>query len=665
MIPDTMPARVVIEDVWPRVDDGEVAIRRVVGDTVEVYADVFADGAVGVRACVRYQRPGQRSWQRVAMEPIGNDRWRASFPVEEAGEYRYQVEGWVDPYRTWRNLLERRVAVGSARPIDLQEGSAILSALSRRTAGRVGGRLQAHAEALGRAAQGSLQDGLRIALENGAERLLAVTPDRAGVSYSSGTLRVAVDPIEAQHSAWYELFPRSTSTLASRPGTLRDLTERLGYIAELGFDVVYLPPIHPIGRTNRRGPNNSFPAPPGAPGSPWAIGAAEGGHTTIDPGLGTQEDFRRLLEEGRRLGLAIALDLALQCSPDHPWVREHPDWFQHLPDGAIRPAENPPKRYDDIYPLDFGTDDWKNLWRELKGIVDFWVGRGVRWFRVDNPHTKPFEFWRWLIGETRREHPDVMFLAEAFTRPKVMYRLAKVGFTHSYTYFTWRTTREEIEGYFGEIGRGAVGEFFRPHLWPNTPDILTEQLHTGGRAAFVHRLVLAATLSSHYGLYGPAYELMEHQPLHAGAEEYRDSEKYQVRHWPKPGAASLAPVIQRLNAIRRAHPALRTGRRLAFHATDNDRLVAYSRRTQDRSDVVLVIVNLDSESVQSGWTSLDLGELGLPADTPYGLHDLLSDAAYRWKGHRNFVRLDPAVMPAHVIAIDTPPAEPEAVARSA
>jgi starch synthase (maltosyl-transferring) len=657
MIPRTMPSRVVVEDVWPRVDDGAVPIRRVPGDDIDVFADVFADGSAGIRASLRWRPAAASAWNEVPMEPTGNDRWHARFTVDAPGEYRYDVEGWVDPYLTWRTLLDRRASAGSVAAIDVEEGVEILRAAGIRVGGKPGGSLVAHAERLRRSLPRHLDEAVRLAREPEVDRVLAASPDATTAGRSAAEYALVVDPPPADHSAWYELFPRSTSPIRGQHGTFRDLRARLPYIADLGFDVVYLPPIHPIGRTHRRGPNNTPDPPADAPGSPWAIGAEEGGHTAIHPALGTIEEFRTTLAEARRLGLEVALDLAFQCSPDHPWVREHPAWFPHLPDGSIRTAENPPKRYDDIYPLDFATAEWRALWTALKGVVDFWVAEGIRWFRVDNPHTKPFEFWRWLIGEVRRAHPDVMFLAEAFTRPKVMYRLAKVGFTHSYTYFAWRTTRSDLEGYFRELSNGAVGEFFRPHLWPNTPDILTEQFHGGQRSVFVQRFVLAATLAAHYGVYGPAYELLEHLPLEPGKEEYRDSEKYALRHWDLAAAGTLAPEIRRLNAIRRAHPALRTGRHLTFHGIDNDRLIAYSRRTPDASDVVLVIVNLDPESVQSGWTALDLRELGVLPDEAFEVHDLWTDARFRWRGSGNFVRLDPAVAPAHLLHLVRPARE--------
>ncbi len=651
MLPVRRPPRVAVENVWPQVDEGRVPIRRVVGETVEVYADVYAEGTAAVRAVVRWRPASERVWHELPMAPMGNDRWREAFLVPAPGRYQYTVVGWVDPFLTWRILLDRRIESHAVAPVDLLEGAEILASLSRTVHGTDASLLGEAAERLRRPGEGSLEEAIRVARSPELAEAAARHPERSEVASYPTTFEVEVDPARAGHSAWYELFPRSTSPESGRAGRFRDLRARLPYIAGLGFDVVYLTPVHPIGRTNRRGPNNRPSFSSDVPGSPWAIGSPHGGHTAVDPTLGTLEELRGVFAEARRVGLDVALDLAFQCAPDHPWVREHPDWFHHLPDGSIRTAENPPKRYDDIYPIDFGTRDWKALWTALKGVVDFWVHEGVRWFRVDNPHTKPFEFWRWLIGEVRREHPDVLFLAEAFTRPKVMYRLAKVGFTHSYTYFAWRTTREELTSYFRELNEGAVHEIFRPHLWPNTPDILTEQFHSGRRSVFVQRLLLAATLSSHYGIYGPAYELLEHTPQEPGKEEYRNSEKYEVRHWELEAAGNLGPEIRRINRIRQENPALREGRRLTFHPTDNDRLLAFSRRTDDSRNVVLVVVNLDPDVPQSGWTYLDLTELGIPPDRPFDLEDLWNGPRYQWRGPRNFVRLDPSSAPAHVFRV--------------
>jgi starch synthase (maltosyl-transferring) len=422
-------------------------------------------------------------------------------------------------------------------------------------------------------------------------------------------------------------------------------------IAAMGFDVLYLPPIHPIGRTHRKGRNNSPGASKEEPGSPWAIGGPEGGHTAIHPELGTLEDFRRLVASAAGLGLEIALDVAFQCTPDHPWVREHPDWFRRRPDGAIQHAENPPKKYEDIYPLDFETDDWRALWEELRSVVLFWAEQGVRIFRVDNPHTKPFAFWEWLIGEVKRSFPETIFLSEAFTRPKVMYRLAKLGFTQSYTYFAWRNTATEITDYFRELTSPPMCEFFRANLWPNTPDILTEYLQLGDRAAFVTRLILAATLGASYGIYGPAFELCERIPREAGSEEYRDSEKYEIRLWERERPDSLKNLIECVNGIRRDNPALQSDRRLKFHPSDNSQLLCYSKTTEGYDNVVLMAVNLDPHHTQAGWVELDTAELGLASAETYQVHDLISGARYLWSGARNYVELDPRVSPAHVFRV--------------
>jgi starch synthase (maltosyl-transferring) len=450
------------------------------------------------------------------------------------------------------------------------------------------------------------------------------------------------------------MFPRSAS--ASSHGTFADLRDRLDYVEEMGFDVLYLPPIHPIGLTSRKGPNGTPTAGPGDVGSPWAIGAKCGGHTSVHPQLGTLEEFRALVDDAAARGIDVAIDLAFQAAPDHPWVLEHPSWFRHGPDGTIRYAENPPKRYEDIYPFDFESRDWRDLWTALLDVVRFWIEQGVKVFRVDNPHTKPFAFWEWLLECIRAESPDTIFLSEAFTRPRVMEQLARLGFTQSYTYFTWRTSKWDIETYFTELTQSEIAYFFRPNLWPNTPDILTEELQTGGRAAFLSRLVLAATLSSSYGIYGPAFELQEHVPREPGSEEYLRSEKYELRSWDIESPTSLRRFIALVNRIRREHGALQYNDSLRFHWTDNDAIIAYSKVRQADSDrdLVLTVVNLDHRNVQSGWVGLDLEAIGLRAELPYIAHDLLSDARYVWRGGSNFVSLDPDNVPCHLFALSQP-----------
>jgi starch synthase (maltosyl-transferring) len=463
---------------------------------------------------------------------------------------------------------------------------------------------------------------------------------------------VVVERRKALFSTWYERYPRSSSFEPHRSGTFKDCEALLPEIARLGFDVFYLPPIHPIGRTHRKGKNNSPQAEPGDPGSPWAIGAEEGGHKSIDPGLGTLEDFESLMGKAAEFGIEIALDLAYQCSPDHPYVKEHPEWFRKRPDGTIQYAENPPKKYQDIYPIDFETDHWEALWEELKSVVLFWIDRGVRIFRVDNPHTKAFPFWEWMIGEVRRDFPDVIFLSEAFTRPKVMYRLAKVGFSQSYTYFTWRNSKREFMEYLTELTQSEVREFFRPNFWPNTPDILPEYLQYGGRPAFVIRLILAATLSSNYGIYGPPFELLVNEPL-PGREEYLDSEKYEIRRWNWDQPGNLKEFIARINRMRRENPALQTTWNLRFFEIDNEQLLFFGKMGDPLSESLLVVVNLDPFHTQSGWLTVPLEELGIEPGQAYLGHDLLSEEKYIWYGEKNFIKLNPHTLPAHVFKLKT------------
>ena len=541
--------RVVIENVRPRVDDGRFAVKRVAGDVVEVTADVFADGHDAVAAVVRHRREGERRFRETPMHALGNDRHAGAFAVEGLGRHVFAVRGWIDRFATWRDQLGRRVEAGQDVRSELETGAAIIQAAVAAAPPAAAGELAGWRERLLADDTGA---GAAAALDPALAQLMAAHDPRPHCVDSDLQVTVQVDPPLARFGAWYELFPRSLG--GDRHGTLRDVGRALDRVAGMGFDVLYLPPIHPIGETHRKGPNNAPSARPGDPGSPWAIGAADGGHTAVHRELGTIADVRRLAAACAKRGIALALDLAFQCSPDHPWVREHPEWFRHRPDGTIRYAENPPKRYEDIYPLDFESEDWRGLWHELLEVVRFWIGQGVHVFRVDNPHTKPFPFWEWLIGAVKRDHPDVLFLAEAFTRPRVMERLAKAGFSQSYTYFTWRNGKHDLEEYLRELTQTDVREYFRPNFWPNTPDILTEPMQTGGRPTFAARVVLAATLSPAYGVYGPAFELVEQRGLRAGSEEYLDSEKYQLRAWDVASPDSLAPLLQAVNAARRAHP---------------------------------------------------------------------------------------------------------------
>jgi starch synthase (maltosyl-transferring) len=647
--------RTVIESVTPEIDSGAFPIKRVVGETVEVQADAFTDGHDAVRCVILHRPDTETRWNEMEMTSLGNDRFQGEFVVDRLGRYRYTVAAWVDGLQTWRQEFARRVEAA-----DIMLAGRIGGELARETADRAQG---ADAEVLYGWASRLLQEHdpaslKKIALDEEAWAVAIRYPDRTFATEYAHELEVVVDPPLARFSAWYEFFPRSCSSVIGTHGTLRDCDARLDYVAQLGFDIVYLPPIHPIGQTNRKGANNRLAASANDPGSPWAIGATTGGHKVIHPELGTIEDFRRFVARARERDLKVALDIAFQAAPDHPYVETHPKWFRWRPDGTVQFAENPPKKYQDIYPFNFESDEWIDLWDELKSILDFWIAEGIEIFRVDNPHTKPFAFWQWAIGEVKRSHPEVIFLAEAFTRPKVMQRLAKLGFSQSYTYFAWRNTKREIVDYFSELTRAPCREYFRPNCWPNTPDILTEYLQYGGRPAFVVRMVLAATLSASYGIYGPAFELMDSEPREPGSEEYLDSEKYQLRNWDLERTGSLRHIIARLNRIRHEHPALQWDRTLQFHATDNDALLCYSKsdpQSHDKitggDDHIVVVVNLDPHHAQTGWVELSLGSLTKDTTQPYQAHDLLSGARFLWRGTRNFVALDPVTTPAHIFRL--------------
>jgi starch synthase (maltosyl-transferring) len=642
--------RVVIENPSPCVDGGRFSAKRTIGDKIAIEADVFTDGHDAVACELLYRREQATEWQHVPMTPLGNDRWRGIFVAQLIGRYVFTVRGWVDHVETWQRDLVKRHAAGQDLTVDFLRGAELARALVQRANKPDAKRLSEWANSISDESRAT-EERAALAQSEHLRELSRRYPDPALVLQYESILPIDVDRERARYSTWYELFPRSTARGAGKHGTFADCEARLGYVAGMGFDVLYLPPIHPIGRLERKGPNNRTSSAAGDPGSPWAIGSAEGGHKEIHPDLGTLEDFKRLVKRASDLGIEIALDIAFQCSPDHPYVREHPEWFLKRPDGTIQYAENPPKKYQDIYPFNFESPAWRELWEELKSVVEFWIAQGVRIFRVDNPHTKPFSFWEWLIGEVKRVQPDVIFLAEAFTRPKIMYRLAKLGFSQSYTYFSWRNTRYELTQYFTELSQPPVSDFFRPNLWPNTPDILPEYLQFGGRPAFMGRLALAATLGASYGIYGPAFELMEHEPREPGSEEYLDSEKYQIRSWDLERRDSLRDYIARINRIRRENVALQSDRGLLFHRIDNDQLIAYSKACEDSEDAVIVVVNLDPHHTQSGWLELDLAALGLDEQRPFQVHDLLSESRFLWHGMRNFVALDPHQTPAHIFRV--------------
>ncbi len=642
---DAPPAATVVEDVLPQVDGGRFAIKRVVGEDVEVTAACFAHGHELVACALRYRGPGEEAWREVPMDSLGNDRWRAAFTVDRIGPWEYAVACWLDHLTLWRDDFARRVDPDDQR-LNARVGAELVAAAARRCDAADCARLEPWSRILRE--EGDVERLRAAALDAGLLQLARANAPREGLTHGA-PLRVTVERERARCGSWYELFPRSCSPTPGRHGTFADLDERLDAIAALGFDVLYLPPIHPIGRERRKGRNNATNAVPGDVGSPWAIGAREGGHTAILPELGTLADFRHLVMAARARGMEIALDIAFQCAPDHPWVAQHPEWFRKRPDGSIQYAENPPKKYQDIYPLDFDTPAWTSLWNALRDVFLYWAGEGVMAFRVDNPHTKPFAFWEWVIAEVKRAHPEAIFLSEAFTRPHVMHRLAKLGFSQSYTYFTWRTTQAELTEYFTELARSPSAEYFRPNCWPNTPDILPYHLQNAPPAAFRIRLVLAATLAANYGVYGPAYEAADNRPREPQSEEYLDSEKYQLRHWEPGRPDSLAPLMAALNQARRRHRALQSDRSLAFHATDNAQLLCYSKASGD--DRVVVVVNLDPHNPQSGWVALDPAALGVEPGAAFAVRDELSGATYTWNAGRNFVMLEPARAPAHLFAL--------------
>ncbi len=643
--------RVIVERMEPEIDAGRFPIKRTPGEEVAVTVDMFADGHDLIAGVLKYRTvpaagaAAETAWSEVPLAPLGNDRWGASFPVRELADYEYTVEAWIDRFGTWLKGLVAKADAGQDVSSELLEGSALVRDAGHTDIADLLASDRPQAERVAGARDLQLQ------------ALMQSRPDRRWSTTYERSLRVAVDPVRARYGAWYEMFPRSCTSDAARSGTFREAEARLPEIAAMGFDVLYLPPVHPIGRAHRKGRNNSLTPEPGDPGSPWAIGSEEGGHTAIEPGLGSIEDFDRFVAAASQAGLEIALDIAYQASPDHPWVREHPEWFKHRPDGSIKYAENPPKKYQDIYPLDFESADWRSLWNELRDVFLFWASHGVKIFRVDNPHTKAFRFWEWCIAEVRRQHPDTIFLAEAFTRPKVMQYLAKAGFNQSYTYFTWRNTAAELREYLTELTRGEVHEYMRPNFFANTPDILHEYLQHGGRPAFEVRLVLAATLAASYGIYS-GYELCENVPVRPGSEEYLDSEKYQikVRDWNQPG--NLTALITRVNQIRRTHPALHHNGTLAFHPSDNPALLWYSKTERVAEDAaatnpdrIFVIANTTPAALQHGWVEMPVAELGIAADASYLVEDLLDGSRYTWRGAWNYVKLDPAERMAHIFVV--------------
>jgi len=642
--------RVIIDAVRPHIDGGRFPIKRVVGESVEVEADIICDSHDEIAAEVLHRAEGDADWRASRMRLVVNDLWTGSFDVGGVGFGEFTVRAWVDRFGTWVHNLKKRVDADQDVTVELEIGAAIVREAAQAASGEAARTLRTYADGMTVEKQPA-GERARLALADELESLMAEHGVRHHVTELDRPVRMRIDRPKALFSAWYEMFPRSASAEPGRHGTFDDVVKRLPYVAEMGFDVLYLPPIHPIGETFRKGPNNSTEANDDDPGSCWAIGSKHGGHKSIHPELGSMADFERLVKAAGERDIEIALDIAFQCSPDHPWVTEHPNWFKHRPDGTIQYAENPPKKYQDIYPIDFETKDWESLWRELKSVFEFWIDKGVLIFRVDNPHTKNFAFWEWCIGELQREHPDVIFLSEAFTRPKRMYRLAKAGFTQSYTYFSWRNGPWDLEQYMYDLTRSEAADFFRPNFWPNTPDILTEYLQTGGRPAAMARLVLAATLSSSYGIYGPVYELCDFTPRYPGSEENLDSEKYQVRHWNLDNPWSLSHFIALVNRIRRENPALQQFRSVNFHRVDNPALVAYSKRDEASGNTILCCVSTNPHEHHFGNVHLDLSALGIAGHESFDVRDLLTGQRYVWRGERNLIGLGPGDAMAHIFQV--------------
>jgi starch synthase (maltosyl-transferring) len=634
-------ARVIIENVQPRVDGGMYPAKRTVGETVRVTADIFGDGHDHIRGHLLHRKEGEKTWNKKELIHLGNDVWAATFKVEEKGTYEFSVTAWMDHLETWYDGFKKKAAAKLDVRVEIMEGALLLKKLPERTK-----EIEAIASALESQNQGQ---SIERVLSKEFEKMVHESPLIA-FEVISEIYKVVVEHKKANFSTWYELFPRSAS-FEKRHGTFRDVIRLLPRIQAMGFDVLYLPPIHPIGKVNRKGKNNNVRSAAGEPGSPWAIGSDEGGHKAIHAELGTLDDYKALISEARKHGLDIALDIAFQCAPDHPYVKEHPDWFKQRPDGTIQYAENPPKKYQDIYPFNFETDDWKALWEELKSVIVYWIEQGVTIFRVDNPHTKPIPFWHWAITEINKKHEDIIFLSEAFTRPKLMASLAKVGFTQSYTYFTWRVSKQELTEYMNELVYGDSRNYFRPNFWPNTPDILPYHLQHQGENIFIIRLALAATLSSNYGMYGPVYEFCENIPVPA-KEEYMDSEKYEVKTYDWKKTNRMTDIITLLNQARNQNPALQSTWNLQFCFIENPNLLAYLKVNDDLSNIILVVVNLDPHSRQAGFVQLPRETLKLGDRVNLKLHDLVTDEHYTWTQDWNYVELDPYKMPFHLFKLE-------------
>lgn len=644
-----MQHRVIIQNVYPEINNGKYYIKRVPNQKIHVRADIFGDGHDVVRASLLYRKVGEAAWTEVFMEQEGNDAWHGEFQVTGEGFYEYKLEGWIDHLLNWYSGFLKKREAGQEMHVELLIGANFLEKTAHQYEDAVSTTLQDYANVLRNTE--AYEHAVNTVLSPAFQHLVEQYPNKQHVTTYAKNLRVRVGRPKELFSAWYEFFPRSTSSVPGQHGTFKDAERIIPRVAELGFDVIYLPPIHPIGKLNRKGKNNSVVAQPNEPGSPWAIGSDEGGHQAINPLLGTLEDFKQFIVEAQKFGIEVAMDIAFQAAPDHPWIKEHPEWFIWRPDGTIAYAENPPKKYQDIVPINFESEDWRNLWEELKGVFTYWIAQGITIFRVDNPHTKAFRFWEWCIQEVQKEYPDAIFLSESFTRPKIMAELAKLGYSQSYTYFTWRNNKAEMQEYMTELTRTELREYFRPNFWPNTPDILAYEMMHANSNQFVKRLLLAATLSSNYGLYGPAYEFVDNIPTSNGKEEYFNSEKYEIKVHDWTVRNRLTDMMTKINRIRRENPALQDTYNIHFTRTDNDQLMSYIKITEDRSNIIWCIVNFDVEHTQSGMVEVPQQLLRLSSNSRIQVQDLLTNDIFTWKSDWNYVELNPYRFPAHILRI--------------
>jgi starch synthase (maltosyl-transferring) len=656
-----MQNRVIIEQVKPEIDGGIYFVKRTIGESVDVTANIFGDGHDVIRASLLYRVSDAKNWQEVFMTALPNDEWAASFTPDKTGMYEYKIIAWIDNLMTWHKGFKKKYDDGQHIDVELAMGVNFLKQNAENYSKTEAKDMLAYAKILDN--KKDYLKAVQTVITEDFAKMVQDFPLKNHVTTYDHNLRVKVERTLAGFSAWYEFFPRSATDNVNRHGTFKDVIKQLPRVAEFGFDILYLPPVHPVGEINRKGKNNSVTAKAGEPGSPWAIGSRHGGHKAIEPALGTITDYVNLIKEAKKLGIEIALDLALQCAPDHPYIKEHPNWFVWRPDGTIAYAENPPKKYQDIVPLNFECDDWKNLWNELESIFEFWIEKGVTVYRVDNPHTKPIPFWEWCIAEVHKKYPDVIFLAEAFTRPKIMGSLGKIGYTQSYSYFTWRVTKAELTEYMTELTQTESKEYYRPNFWPNTPDILPYHLHNRNSNAFYLRLALAATMSSNYGVYGPVYEFCDNESFH-GKEEYMNSEKYEIQLHDWNARNRITDLMTLLNKIRKANTALQSTWNIHFTPTTNDKLISYIKISENTVDagnpanggkgpknIIWCIANLDTENTQAGDVGVPKELLDIKGRANISVQDFITGETYSWKDDWNFVELNPYKSPIHIFKV--------------